>query len=515
MKSRPDLKLNWLQYLVFFTLSAFFVFLCFHYASFLNLWGDEAASLNIAEMPIKEIFQINSIDVHSPTYYLLLKLIIAFTGSNYSNEIIIRLIHAFAFTGGLYFGYRTLKFTFKSTEFSAAVLAVTTLLPSFLFYATNVRMYAFLFGFSMWYIYTILKYLTQSESASFSRNWDIFISGLLLTGLDYIGLLYYGLGALFALLKKDKNRNRLWLMITLPPLIIFVVYLVPTKFSALTALLNGPLRTAASILTTENTSTFIVKKIFNSSRPFIELTDIAYKHLAVPLIYLFFYSIFLLSGTLILIRKYLISKDLRLLFILVIAYTWGITFFLGFSFTRLFLPSQFFMSALILYGLFNLTNGTLLRAIVFLFLISFNLYTAFFPTIHLNALIPYRQISINTLNAAKKEKIDTILISGHSESYESVSRYILQQNVPGMTIHRLDPAFSLSNIPQKRFLFLSYMGENGQFVNAQRIAKEFKRKLSIVENDVNLENLPFNSLWNKTLLARSEQHYVYVLYRVE
>ena len=83
-------------------LLALFLVISARYGAGLNLWGDEAYSLNVAAKSVGDILAADPF--HLPTYYLLLQPIVGFFPPG--NELALRLIHALIFSIGLGFCWR-------------------------------------------------------------------------------------------------------------------------------------------------------------------------------------------------------------------------------------------------------------------------------------------------------------------------------------------------------------------------------------------------------------------------
>lgn len=481
---------------IFFILLGFAI-LCWHQIPYLNLWGDEASSLALAEKSIQHILSVS--DVHAPTYYLVLKTMLWFTGSSYASEVYIRLIHAFAFSTGLYFGYRILKLIFSEDRLVFYTLCFAIVSPSMLFYANNIRMYAFLFCFFMWFSYRIFLFHKQTNPFNLRENWQILASGSLLASLDYIGFFYYAIGSSFIFL-KTKNWRVLSLL-ALPPIIILIIY-APLLLPSIQLFFKWQSQgvDTSSLLT----------KIFNGTRPFIELTTISYKNILIPLIYLFFYAAFLLLGTVRFVQK---EGSLEKWFFLSLTYLWIITACIGCSITRLFLISQFFMITLIIYAILKTPILKKFSFIIFVILIAFNLMIAFKPLPKFASSIPYRDIAMQTVKTATQLKINTILIANNSENVYSIERYVLQIN-PKLKIIKIKEDFNPDDVPRNSFLFISYMRENNRYVDAQRFANEMHKSVIKIASYVNLTQLPFNSIWNKNISSKANERFAYNVYKI-
>jgi len=144
-----------------------FLTMCLTFATKLNLWGDEAFSLALAESSWQTIF--HTVDTHLPTYTFLLKLLISLTGANANREVLIRMLHAVPFAIGLFLGYRTVGLVTRSRTKALDVLLAAIFLPPFIFYATNIRMYSLLFLSSMVFINTIAHLLSKPDLGRLNR----------------------------------------------------------------------------------------------------------------------------------------------------------------------------------------------------------------------------------------------------------------------------------------------------------------------------------------------------------
>jgi uncharacterized membrane protein len=122
-------------------LLALFFLISARYGAALNLWGDEAYALNVAAKSLGEILAADPF--HLPTYYLPL-----------------RLIHALIFSIGLGFCWRIARLLLGRGWALWGVMILTILLPNYIFYATNIRMFALLFAASMALLWTAFRPLT-------------------------------------------------------------------------------------------------------------------------------------------------------------------------------------------------------------------------------------------------------------------------------------------------------------------------------------------------------------------
>ena len=139
-------------------LLALFFLITARYGAALNLWGDEAYSLNVAAKSVGEILAADPF--HLPTYYLLLHPFVGFFPAG--NELPLRLIHALIFSIGLGFCWRIARLLLGRGWALWGVMILTILLPNYIFYATNIRMFALLFAASMALLWTAFRPLTPS-----------------------------------------------------------------------------------------------------------------------------------------------------------------------------------------------------------------------------------------------------------------------------------------------------------------------------------------------------------------
>jgi hypothetical protein len=133
-------KLSRLERLCLGALGLLFVILCWNTTKILNLWGDEAYSLDLANAAYRSIWLFS--DNHTPAHFLLLKAMASLAGASYAQEPLLRMLHVPFFLAGFIFGYRTMKRAFGSSALAALALLLAMLLPMFPYYATNLRMYA-------------------------------------------------------------------------------------------------------------------------------------------------------------------------------------------------------------------------------------------------------------------------------------------------------------------------------------------------------------------------------------
>jgi len=180
-------------------LLALFFLITARYGAGLNLWGDEAYSLNVAAKSVGEILAADPF--HLPTYYLLLHPVVGFFPAG--NELPLRLIHALIFSIGLGFCWRIARLLLGRGWALLGVMMLTILLPNYIFYATNIRMYALLFAASMALLWTAFRLLTPGTDKRRAMAWHL-LAALLCALVDWPGLLLVGITWLALLLLRRR-----------------------------------------------------------------------------------------------------------------------------------------------------------------------------------------------------------------------------------------------------------------------------------------------------------------------
>jgi hypothetical protein len=195
-------------------LVAVFPILCWHYASGLNLWGDEAYSLGFVEGRIAY-----ADPSHLPTYYALLKWLTSLVPG--TNEMALRMLHALAFALGLLFGAMAVQRLTRSAGIALVSLVVAVLLPEFHFYATNLRMYSLIFLAAMANVDAVSRLAQEDGTPTLPRlAWYLF-SGAALVAIDFPGLFYFAIGAACLALKWLRTGHGRLLPILILPLRLF------------------------------------------------------------------------------------------------------------------------------------------------------------------------------------------------------------------------------------------------------------------------------------------------------
>ncbi|MGK7878062.1 MAG: hypothetical protein AB4426_33575 [Xenococcaceae cyanobacterium] len=494
-----------LQSVIWVGLFIVFFLFCWRYAGQITLWGDEAFSLIQTTQPW---FLMQDI-VHLPTYQWILKAITSVVGDG--DEVLLRSLHVFPFIVGLGFGISTVQRVFKDHRITILTGVLAIALPNYIFYATNLRMYSLLFMTEMAFIDAVSRAIVSKRSPSNLTLIWIVVSGLALICTDYAGVIYYVPGVFFLGVRAVLFRRiRPFLASLIPSVFLLVI--------ALNSIQNIREIAQWNIAESQGLSwTGIgdaVKWLYLAFRPAL---DIIYSAglpllvaLALPCLWLLL--VFFVSLQLFIRSPHRIEERDWILFV---ALLWLPLIPSGYNFTRLFLPSQLFMIAVVVWGLFYL-NGYL-KGLVLAILVAIgivNLTQLVQPTLRLYNLIPYRLIAEDIVEFSEQYNVTQILLSDNSHNTLSVQRYLQSmQSARGLKVHRLPQtrAQIASAVDSQPFLFVSHMDESGQFVN---IPKLYPTQSQLLSGYIKLENLPYNRFWKQRLLNRSSQPYAVQLYWV-
>ncbi len=504
--------------IAFFSALAVFLLNCARYSAGLNLWGDEAFYMGLASSSFGDIMK--NITNHSPVYPFFLKLVISVAGASFKSEVIVRMVHAVIFAGGLCFGYASLKAVFGRGWMPVLAALYAMLIPGYMFYATNIKMYSLTFLFSMWVIYAVLRLIIAEKGFSAKKNWDIPLAGFLLIISDYTGLLYYFMAAVFVLLKTGNKKSILPAAAVLSaPLVLVALLMGPGFFASIGVIMQ--LVTdwlQRSIHGKGGTFALASGLFFKAGRPFFELSDISFTFAVFPATQLIFDGIFLLAGTLYIIKEMREkSRYIAAALILASAFLWLATSITGSALTRVFLPSQFFMGAVIIHALFRFNIPRPLKYAGYVMITGFNIFLFLMPAYHLSSIIPYRQIAAAAVAEAKNYGTDKVLLSYNTLNSVSVYRYISnEEKGGGLKITFVGPDFTKNEAPRGKFIFLSFMGEDNKFVDKSRfISGGYSRRLMPVKNFVKLEDLPYNKFWKNHFQNNAMQEYACIVYDAE
>ena len=476
-------------------------------------------SMMSSESTIKNILMVNS--THTPTYYLTLKLI---RKLGVEKEIFLRLIHTIPFIIGLLLGYWTLINVFGNKRSSLISFCIAIILPNYIFYATNIRMYSLLFMFSMAFI-AIVALVLKEDRHDLSRFQSIALGlsslGLLLT--DYSGIIYFLIGLIFLIIQALRIRSYKLLIPILVSGLIFLV-IIFSSFNVLDTvqnILNWPVSAS--------------QNINNSSQGFIEFAKLAYLSLrpGLDLIYSAGINLPLALGLpIVLLLLYAYSflsvwksnkSSLSVQLILLSSVVWLFASLTGYSFTRIFLPSHFFMVAIIIHHISSMNKiGKIACCLVLGLMISICLKEVISPTLRLYNLIPYEQIAIDTLDTTKQKEVNLILLSNNSLNTLSIERYLRKQltedNREEVKVIQLesDMLEEINNHElNSPLIFISHMKEGEKFKDVKVISKQLNKSFPEIEGYIKLQDLPYNPLWKKRITNSAQQAYAVQSYLLE
>ena len=477
-------------------LATVFLVLCWNYASGLNLWGDEAYTLEFVEgrMPSAD-------PSHLPTYYVLLKLLMSVVPD--TNELGLRMLHALAFALGLSFGATAVRRMTGSEGAALASLGVAVLLPDFLFYATNLRMYAFTFLATMAHLDAVSR-LAGADGRATSRRlvWYV-ISGTTLVAIDFPGLPYFAIGAVY--LATTWLRSRQWTL--LPVLVLPLLPLLGFSLanpSLIADLLRWNMERGSIAPSADAFG--VVKWAYLNFRPGLDLVYTAPLPATIALALSPLIFVVILFGAFQQARAERGTSSAQPL-IPLLALFWIILVPTGFAFTRIFLPSQFFMVVVLVRAVRSPQRALRTAAsVAAVALVLVNLHQALIPTYRLDSAIPYRQIADDAIAVCEAEDIDTVMASNNSLNIESIFRYMrrhpVAQRLRLLAVDDAELERQALESNGKPFLFISHMGKDGGFVDIHRLAHRTPR---LVRGYVPLEDLPYNDLWKRRYLERAHQ----------
>ena len=315
-------------------LLALFLLLCARYAAGLQLWGDEAYSLAIAARSVHAILTANPF--HLPTDYLSLHPVIAFVPPGAEGPL--RLLHALIFCVGLVFCWRLAESLLGRGWALWGVMALTILLPNFLFYATNIRMYAVLFAASLAFLWTAFRLLEPGGDKGRLLAWHG-LTALLCALVDWPGLLLVGLtwGGLITLQRRALWARRRWsgpLLAAVGGLALVVAVLL--RQPILLLIQDWPSTQAAPGAFSLATG---AKWLFLQIRPVLDLVYPPDYPLALNLLLWGLLALALPVAAVVLWR----GGEGKERLVVVLALSWLMGSSLGMAVTRAFLPAQFFM----------------------------------------------------------------------------------------------------------------------------------------------------------------------------
>jgi hypothetical protein len=424
-------------------------------------------------------------DVHLPTYYWILKQIL--TLFNEPSELVLIMFHVIPFIIGLLFGIFVIQRIFKNFSLIYLVLTITITLPNFIFYATNLRMYSLLFMMEMIFIDAISRILSNKKATSNYQLLWLLLSGFALLFVDYSSIIYYVSGVLFLLIRSlviKERKSLVTALISISPLIFLAII----SIKSIKAIISWDIQASSGIQGMSFLE--LAKWLYLACRPVFDLiypaslpTVIA---IFLPLLIL---GLLLYSGIILFYKAP--QRWQQNDWILLISMLWVPLALTGYGFTRLLLPSQFFIVAVMIWAIFCSRKPIKLIGLIIIGILLFiNLTEVAKPTLRLYNIIPYSEIATDLVEFSQQQGVNQIFLSNNSLNTLSIHRYITKiDRTKELQIRRVDSTFldNVSELKQQSFLFVSHLDENDQFVD---IRKFLPSNLQNLKNYVLLENLP-------------------------
>lgn len=497
-------------------LAAFYAH-CVRYASLVGIWGDEVFTVEHAEKSWATIWNTWTVldPVHLPTYIGLLKLVLGALGE--SDFGAIRLIYATIFTGGLAFGYRAASRLLGPRRALLALLAAAVI-PAFAFYATNVRLYSWLFLASMWYV-DRLTIVVLAAPAARRRDWAwLLVSGMVLILTDYPGVFLVGTGALWLAATAPVGRRFRSFCAGLSPLLALTLFVAGIWLSVQRAL-GSNVRGGGRVATISEGGFdlfALAKQGFVALRPVWELTSPARGSLILA-----FGPPALALGALLGLALAAIvwrrKTSRATAFALSLALYWVLLIPIGYSVPRVVLPCLFFAGVALLAdppgGRPWLRGGA--RAALAA-LVAANLLLVFSPSLRFYSRIPTEDILADTasaLEAAGTRDLRQSQISLNDRALER--RFERDDRFHGVRLGRITPETAPDDLPAGSFVYLSHLPENLEWFDPARFEEDFGRKVRRLRTYVSIEESGMNALWRRQLRQRAgAQPYLFALYEV-
>ena len=482
-----------------------FLLIAARYASAIELWGDEAFSLLCAGRDWHQMFQ--SCDAHFPTYYdLQLRPMLWALSSPLSaakSDLALRMLHVPVFAIGLGFCWLIGREQLRNRGLLIGLMVSIILLPNYIFYAVNIRMYALLFSCSMAFAWACFRVLVPGRVPLKSKVLYA-LTGLSVSLVDYPGLFLFVITTLFLLvihvLAGFSRRGRLALS-------CFAVSLLVASGVFLRDQLQGVMQWPgfASMALVDGDLKSLLKFVFFAIRPFLDLIYPPASPLFLNVLLWLLIGLALVWSLTSLIRQ---GGKTNYLIVFFSTY-WLILSPVGLAFTRVALPAQFFAMLSIVLAVekslslrrswiaFGLTLGLLSIG-------AFNLWEAVFPTLRLYSRIPYQQIAHDALASARQGKIDLIVISRHTLNALSVDRYLRPAADSEIEVMLADPRPTCGSFPGKRFVYVQLMPEDGEASDPVEACKDIRKvEIQNIKNYVAFESLGYNRLWIGSLADKA------------
>jgi len=479
---------------------ALFLLIASFYASQLGLWGDEAFSLDRAARSWSGILAVE--DTHLPTYYLLLHPLLALTGKGADAELTLRILHAVCFSVGLLFCWLILRNLRLRPLLTGVMMLNTIMLPNYIFYATNLRMYTPLFALSMSFCWQALRLLAKPQWV-YQDVILLCLAGIAVIILDYPGLFLVVTVGLFLVIERFgllRKPGKLLLWLTL----LCVVLAILVLRNGLGAYADWPVLRAMAL--PEASPRALAKLIFFSIRPIL---DIVYPPVYPVWINILLWVILLLAFA-ISIRVLWRWGGSRERLIVILALYWLLATPLGVSFTRFFLPAQFFamLTMVLVLERAMLQNRLVIATVLSLSLFATglaNLQQVLSPSVRIYSRIPYQEVAKDAVELATARNLDTIVVSRHTLNALSIERYLRPQLQAGQQMRFLKAKPSCASYPEGEFLYVQLMPEDGESSDPRVLCKD-RGNLQVedIKQYVPFEELGYNQLWRSSLRDKAD-----------
>jgi hypothetical protein len=480
-----------------------FLLIAVRYAARIHLWGDEAIALQRAGSGLDAL--LSAADGHLPTHSLLLRPLVGEFPAG--GELPLRLIHVAVFSVGLIFCWRIARSLVRSRWGLWWVMSLTILLPNYLFYATNIRMYALLFAASMAFLWTAFRLLEPAAGTRPKLLAGHLAAALVCALVDFPGMLLVAVtwAALSVFHRRSLLAFRWFVPVVLAAigcLAVIAAFLlrddlgVIVGWPSLRAMALGPEPLRA-----------LAKFLFFQLRPLLDLVYPPVYPVAVNLLLWLLPLLALPLAGVLLWRRGGLPE--RLVVVLACYWVAGIPF--GLAFTRAFLPAQFFILLTLVLALerFGGRMGHPLAALLGATLAAVglaNLQQALAPTLRLYSRIPYPAIARDAVATSAQRQIPLIVISRHTLNALSIERFARPLLAPSQQLRLLDSRPSCGSFPRGTFVYVQLMPEDGEDSDPLKACRGGVARVEVepLTTYVRFEDLAYNRLWRSSLTDKAE-----------